>query len=67
MTISEFETTLREAQERASKAAKALASKHRGGEVEEFRAARDAILQGERNLAAAKGELSKRAGHLFSR
>jgi hypothetical protein len=55
MKIPELETALREAQERASRAAKALAPKHRGGEVEEFRAARDAVLQAERNLAAAKG------------
>jgi hypothetical protein len=56
MKIPELETALREAQERASRAAKALAPKHRGSEVEEFRAARDAVLQAERNLAAPKGE-----------
>ncbi len=56
MKIPELETALREAQGRASRAAKALAPKHRGGEVEEFRAARDAVLQAERSLAAAKGE-----------
>jgi hypothetical protein len=56
MKIPELETALCEAQERASRAAKALVPKHRGGEVEEFRAARDAVLQAERNLAAAKGE-----------
>ena len=56
MKIPELETALREAQERASRAAKALAPKHRGGEVEELTAARDAVLQAERHLAAAKGE-----------
>jgi hypothetical protein len=56
MDIPQLETVLREAQERASKAVEALAPKHRGGEVEEFMASRAAVLQAERNLAAAKGE-----------
>jgi hypothetical protein len=54
--IAELETALREAQARQSRAIAALAPKHRGGEMEEFRAARTAVLQAERNLAAAKGE-----------
>jgi hypothetical protein len=33
-----------------------LLRKHQGGEVEEFTAARAAVLLAERNLAAAKGE-----------
>ncbi len=35
---------------------KALAPKHKGGEVEEFKAATNAVLDAERALAAAKGE-----------
>jgi hypothetical protein len=54
--ISDLETALREAEARQSKAIAALAPKHRGGEVEEFKAAHIAVLQAERNLAAAKGE-----------
>ena len=56
MDIPELETVLRKAQERQSKAVKALAPEHRGGEVKEFKAARAAVLQAERHLAAAKGE-----------
>ena len=56
MGIVDLETALREARERQSRAMAALASKHRGGEMEEFRAAREAVLQAERNLAAVKGE-----------
>ena len=54
--IPQLETALREAQERASKALEAFAPKHRGGELEGFMASRAAVLQAERNLAAAKGE-----------
>jgi len=54
--VPDLETALREARERQSRATAALAPKHRGGEVEEFRAAREAVLQAERKLAAAKGE-----------
>ncbi|HET9282702.1 MAG TPA: hypothetical protein VFR24_12140 [Candidatus Angelobacter sp.] len=53
MGIPELETTLREAQARQSRAIAALT---RGGEMEEVRAANTAMLQAERNLAAAKGE-----------
>ena len=56
MTISELETGLKEAQERHRRAIDALAPKHKGGEMEEFRAASDAVLIAERTLAAAKGE-----------
>ena len=56
MTIPELENALQLAQERQRRAINALAPKHRGGEVEEFRAAQDALLQAERDLAAAKGE-----------
>jgi hypothetical protein len=56
MDIAELDTALREAQERQSKAVKALAPKHRAGEVKEFPPAGAAVLQAERHLAAAKGE-----------
>jgi hypothetical protein len=54
--IAGLETALREAQARQSRAVAALAPKHRGGEMEEFSAACNAVLQAERNLATAKGE-----------
>jgi hypothetical protein len=54
--IDDLESALRQAKARQSKAIAALAPKHRAGEVEEFNAARTAVLQAERNLAAAKGE-----------
>jgi hypothetical protein len=54
--IDDLESALRQAKARQSKAIAALAPKHRGGEVEEFNAARTAVLQAERNLAATKGE-----------
>jgi hypothetical protein len=54
--VADLEAALRDAQERLSRAMAALAPKHRGGEMEEFRAARKAALQAERNLAGAKGE-----------
>lgn len=56
MGIPKLETALHKAQSRQLKAIAALAPKHRGGEAEEFNAARTAVLQAERNLAAAKGE-----------
>src|SRR5215470_5377570 len=56
MDISNLQTVLREAQEREARALAALAPKHRGGEQEEFAAAHSAVLQAERDLAAAKGE-----------
>src|ERR1051326_1053079 len=56
MGIPEREIALREAKARQSRAIAALAPKHCGGETEEFMAARAAVLQAERDLAAAKGE-----------
>ena len=56
MTLSALETVLREAVERKTRAIKALAPKHKGGEIEEFWTASDAVLEAERALAAAKGE-----------
>jgi hypothetical protein len=54
--VVDLETALCEAQARQSRAFAALAPKHRGGEMEEFYAACNAVLQAERDLAAAKGE-----------
>ena len=54
MGITDLKVALREAQARQSKAVAAL-PKHRDS-VQELRAARIAVLQAERNLAAAKGE-----------
>jgi hypothetical protein len=56
MTQSELEVALSEAKERQKKAIKALSAKRKGGEMEEFHAATEALLQTERALAAAKGE-----------
>ena len=56
MGVADLETALREARERESRAVSAFAPKHGGDEMEEFRAAREAVLQAERNLSAAKGE-----------
>jgi hypothetical protein len=56
LTLAKLETTLQEARERQRRAMKALAPKHKGGEVEELRAATAAMLDAERALAAAKGE-----------
>lgn len=55
-TISEIEQELSAAQERLKKATRALAPKHKGGELEEFGSAYTAVLSLERELAAAKGE-----------
>lgn len=52
MEIDDLEAALREAQAAQSRAVAALARR----EMEEVRAACDAVLQAERNLAAAKGE-----------
>lgn len=56
MEIAHLEIKLREAQARQSRAVATLAPKHSGGEIEEFRASCEAVLQAERNLAAEKGE-----------
>lgn len=56
MTQSELEVALNEAKERQRRAFRALAPKHKGGEMGEYHAAREAELQAERVLAAAKGE-----------
>lgn len=54
--IQELESQLAAARERLKRACRALEPKHKGGEMEEFEAARAAVLTIERDLAAAKGE-----------
>src|SRR5262245_3031305 len=54
--IAELEQKLAEAKERLAKALKALAPKHKGGEMEQFRAAHSVVLTLEREVAGAKGE-----------
>jgi len=44
------------AQDRLSRAIKALAPKHKGGEMEEYLAAHSALLEAERALASKRGE-----------
>jgi hypothetical protein len=56
MSTSEVEAALRLAIQRRDRAMQALRPKHKGGEVEEFRSAEAAVMQAERDLAAAKGE-----------
>lgn len=56
MTIAELEALLRAARFREEKAIKALALKHKGGELEESLAAGEEVLSCERALSAAKGE-----------
>jgi len=56
MTTSELERQLLQARERVARAVEALKPKHRGGEMEEFRAARDAELAAERAISIARGE-----------
>ena len=52
----ELEKQLAKAQERLDRAMKALAPKHKGGEMEEYRAAHAELLRLEREVASAKGE-----------
>lgn len=52
----DLEQRLKAAQERLHAATKALAPKHRGGEWEEFHAARAVVIAAERELAASKNE-----------
>jgi hypothetical protein len=54
--IDEISERLQAAKQRVARARKALAPKHKGGEVEEFRSAQSELLGIERELAAAKGE-----------
>ena len=54
--IAELEAQLTTAQERLNMAVKALAPKHKGGEMEEYWAAHAELLRLEREVASAKGE-----------
>ena len=54
--MKELQIALEAAQRRLERATKALAPKHKGGEVAEYLAAHEAVLAAERALAAAKGE-----------
>ena len=56
MTTSELEHKLLRARARVARATEALKPKHRGGEMEEFRAAIDAQLAAERALSLSRGE-----------
>jgi hypothetical protein len=56
VNIADITKKLSAAKERVRRARKALAPKHKGGEMEEFRAARAELLCVERELATAKGE-----------
>jgi hypothetical protein len=55
-TLEELDQRLVRARARTERAAKALAPRHRGGEIEEFNAAVTAQLEVERELALARGE-----------
>jgi hypothetical protein len=54
--VPELEQRLNAANARLTAANKALAPKHKGGEWEEYHAARNAVLDLERQIAAANGE-----------
>lgn len=54
--IRALERRLDDARVRVRKAVEALRRRHRGGEMEEFRAAVDAQHEAERSLALARGE-----------
>ena len=56
MSIHEIEEQLSVARQRLERAAKALATRHQGGEDAEYWAADAAVLRLERKLAAAKGQ-----------
>lgn len=54
--LAELSAELSAAQERVRRATAALAPKHKGGEYQEYHAAREDLLRLERAVAAAKGE-----------
>ena len=56
MSIIDLEKALIEAKEHCKTAAKALAPKHKGGEMEAYHAAHAALMSAERELSEAKGE-----------
>jgi hypothetical protein len=55
-STEKLEKALAEARERLKRAGAALAPKHKGGEIEEWRAACEALLVAERSLASARKE-----------
>ena len=56
MSESDLRAALDVANVRLHQAMRALASKHKGGEVAEYEAAHEAVLVAERALATARGE-----------
>src|SRR5262245_22606379 len=56
ISVTDFQSALKAAQTRLKRAVQALAPKHKGGELEEFTAAWEALLEAERALAAAQNE-----------
>jgi hypothetical protein len=56
VSLTDLQIALKAAQTRRNRAAQALAPKHKGGELEEFAAAQEALLEAERALAAAQDE-----------
>lgn len=56
MSEKELIAALEATKSRLSRATRALAPKHKGGEMEEFQAAREAMYTAERALAAARNE-----------
>jgi hypothetical protein len=55
-SLTDLQSALKAAQIRLKCAVQALAPKHKGGELEEFAAAQEALLEAERALAAAQNE-----------
>src|SRR5712671_56892 len=55
-SLTDLQSALKAAQIRLKGAVQALAPKHKGGELEEFAAAHEALLEAERALAAAQNE-----------
>ena len=56
LDIKELEAKLKKSEERCEKAIKAIAPKHKGGEMEEFHAAMEERLQLQRKLSLVKGD-----------
>ncbi|MBR1127845.1 hypothetical protein [Bradyrhizobium iriomotense] len=56
ISVTDLQSALNAAQIRLKRAVQALAPKHKGGELEEFAAAQEALLEAERALAAAQNE-----------
>jgi hypothetical protein len=56
VSLTDLQGALKAAQIRLESALQALALKHKGGELEEFAAAQEVLLEAERALAAAQNE-----------